>query len=92
MSIPNDCPRCKNTFTEIIPKIFNKCYNCELSCIGVTYSKSTYTLPKFLNDCDLSWIMKNNRCYYLTAHKTYELPWLPFDITAEKLKTLLAFI
>jgi hypothetical protein len=90
----NNCPRCQ----AIIPNVRNisggyvydyqNC-KCGLTINRKTQSMSTHSfIVKY--DC-LLWMLKDNCTYYINCGKEIKLPWLPFNITPERLKTLLVF-
>jgi hypothetical protein len=76
------CPRCQGEITKVanVSAIKYHCLQCNF--IIANYSR----LYWYLNGKDQCKLFLNNN------QEAIDLPILPFDITAEKLKTLLLFI
>jgi hypothetical protein len=97
-SYPN-CPKCGGEWTG---DDYYSCTKCGLRFIEDKNNKTLFPsrivwLSIFHGKDGLYWELDNHSCRYLTG-TYYEhwisatiLPWLSFDITKEKLKTLLLF-
>jgi len=98
------CPRCQGQWLNERYRDYYSCSICYLRCVegGIPLSsvfpnRFVWMLP--LSDKDLFiWDCDRHNCRYLANQHFSDcwqsaiiLPWLPFDITAEKLKTLLIF-
>ena len=84
-----NCPRCCSV---IQGDSFIECQNCKLK-----YLYSTYRIQSIIQRHDLLvWRPITRTCAYWRERQNWseigcQLPYLPFDITAHKLKTYLLF-
>ena len=79
------CPRCK---LEMTKSVFN--YVC--SC-GITYFQTDQYRWEISREENLYlwWNIKSNFCVATFNNKSTSLPWLPYNITEDKLKLYLTF-
>jgi hypothetical protein len=89
-----DCPRCGAKYNRT-SDIFVSCSFCRLHYYcSTTGQTETLTLYNILNKDDmLVWSFTYGRCMYGKTDPVCDvkLPWLPYNITAAKLKLLLLF-
>jgi hypothetical protein len=78
-----------------------KCSN--IICDMKSNAKGTEVyIKRFMNGINLVWSIETNQCSFMSMNEAldrdikgeslYNLPWLPFDITPERLKLYLAFV
>jgi hypothetical protein len=94
------CPRCGDEWNlslcgrwkdsgEICTYRCVKC-NLDYGHLAPAVPHGVYLLLS--NDKVILWMLNNHSCWYLPYdNERYRLPWLPFDITEERLKLLLVF-
>jgi len=97
-----NCPRCHGDFREEIKlysggkEVFCFCY-CDVCPMkyDVKYSFIALRNP-ICEEVHLTWDINFNKCSYgslsdYVSNKEKILPWLPYNISSERLKLLLAF-
>ena len=87
-----ECPRCQNSWQFKINRY--ECINCNINYY--LDLNNMIDLYGIIHENDrLTWIFKTKKCYYRyqidSVYHFLNLPWLPFDITSDKLKTYLLF-
>jgi len=88
-NFPN-CPRCHSEWFYA-DHGFGECSNCNcnLKC-AYNYDVLIFT---FSDDTWVAWYRNENMCRYFLTYKKYTiLPYLPYNITLDKLKLYLNFL
>ena|ERR1022692_3217041 len=98
----NNCPRCDIGEIIIHPKnkFDGNCNSCPLSLYISSFKETYYLyfLEDFLQKGDeLDWRPAEKECIYYfngigMSQSIQKLPWLPYTITKERLKLLLAML
>lgn len=92
------CPRCGENLVPIPPLSWLKCSNeCGLTIQFIKYKNTIIQrIVLEIGEFEVLWVVdtkKLNKCYiHLNPDDPYNavnVPWLPFDITEEKIKKLL---
>jgi len=85
-----DCPRCHSESWEAIGNQDNKCASCNFKSIF----DNRILLFTFSDRSWVAWYPDQNVSRYFTPNKSGSiiLPYLPYDITLDKLKLYLNFL
>ena len=92
IDFPN-CPRCGGNWSQIGEVALHHYYMCSQCKMQLDRFPQwvKLTSPDFMgNNLHLSWYVKENFCV-LKSDEFIWLPWLPYNITPEKLKLYLTF-
>jgi len=83
------CPRCGGEWNKDAT-ILNF-YKCTMCTMHITIDEGEFSLNIELFGFYIGWSSIGNYCIIYSRNKPIKLPWLPFDITEEKLKLYLVF-
>jgi len=90
MNLPNECLICNHNLTNEIKRIDHVICPC-----GTRYlwsdDGSLYSIKTLMTDGFLVWNFEKNMCIYTGDNDVSFLPWLPYHITDQQLKTYLIF-
>lgn len=86
------CPRCSRDWNCIVPNHY-ECYKCPLVYSLVTQSPYIELL---ILDGSIYWWLDDLTCGFYSSAPNYDMPpvmipWAPFSIVEEQLKTYIAF-